>query len=202
VTRFYGRRLKPCPGTSNHICCGYHVINAITNCPMDCSYCVLQTYLTNPLLTLYSNWDDMLAEIENFLSLRPQALVRLGTGELSDSLALDPIFPYRRSSSLFLQSGRTESWNSKPNQRKSVSSSPWNTGTEPLSPGPSTRLGSLKRRRWIRLHWSNGLRLQEGAKKKVIFWGFILILSSTMKVGKRGIARQSLPFFNRSTRGV
>jgi spore photoproduct lyase len=93
VTRFYGRRLKPCPGTSNHICCGYHVINAITNCPMDCSYCVLQTYLTNPLLTLYSNWDDMLGEIEDFLSLKPQALVRLGTGELSDSLALDPIFP-------------------------------------------------------------------------------------------------------------
>jgi len=93
VTRFYGRRLKPCPGTSNHLCCGYYVINAITNCPMDCSYCVLQTYLTNPLLTLYSNWDDMLGEIEDFLSLKPQFLVRLGTGELSDSLALDRIFP-------------------------------------------------------------------------------------------------------------
>lgn len=93
LTRFYGRLLKPCPGTSNHICCGYNVINAITNCPMDCSYCVLQTYLTNPLLTLYSNWDDMLGEIQNFLFMKPQALVRLGTGELSDSLALDPIFP-------------------------------------------------------------------------------------------------------------
>src|SRR4030067_1750933 len=78
ITHFYGRRLKPCPGTSNHICCGYHVINAITNCPMDCSYCVLQAYLNNPLLTLYSNWDDLLQEIEIFLSGNPRSLVRLG----------------------------------------------------------------------------------------------------------------------------
>ncbi len=93
ITPFYGRRLKPCPGTSQHICCGYYVINAITNCPMDCSYCVLQGYLNNPFLTLYSNWDDLLEEIESFLSHHPQRFLRLGTGELSDSLALDSIFP-------------------------------------------------------------------------------------------------------------
>ncbi|NWF93981.1 MAG: radical SAM protein [Syntrophaceae bacterium] len=93
LTRFYGRRLKPCPGTSHHICCGYHVINAMTNCPMDCSYCVLQGYLNNPFLTLYSNWDDLLQEIEAFLSSHPQPFRRLGTGELSDSLALEPFFP-------------------------------------------------------------------------------------------------------------
>ncbi len=93
ITPFYGRRLKPCPGTSHHICCGYHVINALTNCPMDCSYCVLQEYLNNPFLTLYSNWDDLLREIEAFLSLDHRCLPRLGTGELSDSLALDTIFP-------------------------------------------------------------------------------------------------------------
>jgi spore photoproduct lyase len=93
ITRFYGRRLKPCPGTSQHICCGYNVINAITNCPMDCSYCVLQGYLNNPFLTLYSNWDDLLEEVESFLSHHPQPFLRLGTGELSDSLALDSIFP-------------------------------------------------------------------------------------------------------------
>lgn len=93
ITRFYGKRLKPCPGTSNHICCGYHVINALTNCPMDCSYCVLQGYLNNPFLTLYSNWDELLQEIEAFLSQNHSFVPRLGTGELSDSLALDSIFP-------------------------------------------------------------------------------------------------------------
>jgi len=93
ITRFYGRRLKPCPGTSQHICCGYYVINAITNCPMDCSYCVLQGYLNNPFLTVYSNWDDLLQEIEAFLSGHSQSFLRLGTGELSDSLALNSVFP-------------------------------------------------------------------------------------------------------------
>lgn len=93
ITRFYGRRLKPCPGTSQHICCGYYVINAITNCPMDCSYCVLQGYLNNPFLTVYSNWDDLFQEIDTFLSGKSQSFLRLGTGELSDSLALDPVFP-------------------------------------------------------------------------------------------------------------
>jgi len=93
ITHFYGRRLKPCPGTSNHICCGYYVINAVTNCLMDCSYCVLQGYLNNPFLTLYTNWDDLLQEIDAFLSIDRQSLLRLGTGELSDSLALESIFP-------------------------------------------------------------------------------------------------------------
>ena len=93
ITRFYGRRLKPCPGTSHHICCGYYVINALTNCPMDCSYCVLQGYLNNPFLTLYSNLDELIQEIDLFLSGHSQSFFRLGTGELSDSLALDSIIP-------------------------------------------------------------------------------------------------------------
>jgi spore photoproduct lyase len=94
ITHFYGRRLKPCPGTSNHICCGYYVINAITNCPLDCSYCVLQGYLNNPFLTLYTNWDDLLQEIDAFLSIPHPSLPRLATGELSDSLALESLFPF------------------------------------------------------------------------------------------------------------
>lgn len=93
ITHDYGRRLKPCPGTSNHICCGYYVINPMTNCPMDCSYCILQEYLNNPFLTLYSNLDGLLHEIDLFLSNHEENFLRLGTGELSDSLALESIFP-------------------------------------------------------------------------------------------------------------
>ncbi|MCJ7704578.1 MAG: DNA photolyase, partial [Desulfobacterales bacterium] len=75
------------------ICCGYYVINAISNCPMDCSYCVLQGYLNNPFLTLYTNWDELLQEIETILSGQFRSILRLGTGELSDSLALESVFP-------------------------------------------------------------------------------------------------------------
>ena len=70
------------------------MINAVTNCPMDCSYCVLQGYLNNPFLTLYTNWDDLLEETDDFLSRDQHSLLRLGTGELSDSLALESIFPF------------------------------------------------------------------------------------------------------------
>jgi len=108
ITRFYGRWLKPCPGTSQHICCGYYVINAITNCPMDCSYCVLQGYLNNPFLTLYSNWDDLLEEIKSFLSRPHQPFLRVGTGELSDSLVLDSIFPI--SQQLISLFGERDNW--------------------------------------------------------------------------------------------
>ena len=106
ITHFYGRPLKPCPGTSNHICCGYYVINAITNCPMDCSYCVLQGYLNNPFLTVYTNWDDLLQEIDTFLSKDRQSLFRLGTGELSDSLALESVFPFSQFLISFFAEGR------------------------------------------------------------------------------------------------
>jgi spore photoproduct lyase len=54
---------------------------------------VLQGYLNNPFLTLYSNWEDLFQEIESFLSSHPQSFLRIGTGELSDSLALDTLFP-------------------------------------------------------------------------------------------------------------
>jgi spore photoproduct lyase len=63
---------------------------------MDCSYCVLQGYLNNPLLTLYTNWDDLLREINGFLSIDRPSLFRLGTGELSDSLALESPFPFSK----------------------------------------------------------------------------------------------------------
>jgi spore photoproduct lyase len=87
-----GRFIKPCPCTPAHIGCGYFIINLHLNCPLDCSYCILQGYLSNPLLTVHVNLDDLWTELDAFLSTtgrkRP---VRIGTGELADSLALDPI---------------------------------------------------------------------------------------------------------------
>jgi spore photoproduct lyase len=58
---------------------------------MDCAYCILQGYLTNPVLTVYVNLDDLWAELDAFLAASGPRAVRLGTGELGDSLALDPL---------------------------------------------------------------------------------------------------------------
>ena len=92
VTQRKGDFLKPCQGmTERHeACCGYAILNIVENCPMDCTYCVLQAYLDNPLVVVYANLDGLAAEIDRAIgSLGGRRRLRVGTGELGDSLALD-----------------------------------------------------------------------------------------------------------------
>lgn len=92
LTHYKGNFLKPCPGTADlYRCCNYLVINETTNCPMDCSYCILQGYLTNPAVTIYTNYEKILNEVCELSKKNPDRILRIGTGELTDSLALDPI---------------------------------------------------------------------------------------------------------------
>ena len=86
-----GRMVAECPGTSGHICCGYQILDLMSNCPMDCSYCILQGYLTNPVITVFTNLFDLIDELERAGKDGPSTFFRVGPGELSDSLALDHI---------------------------------------------------------------------------------------------------------------
>jgi spore photoproduct lyase len=94
IRPFGGRLVKACPGTMGHICCGYKTINVLTNCPVDCSYCILQGYLNNPCVTLYPDFAKVFDEIEEILTNDPPRLFRFGTGELGDSLFLDKIIGF------------------------------------------------------------------------------------------------------------
>jgi spore photoproduct lyase len=89
-----GDFLKPCPGTRNHTCCGYRFLNIATNCPIDCTYCILQDYVGAAPLTIHCNLDDMYAELEEKLSSSRGRVLRIGTGELTDSLAVDELTGY------------------------------------------------------------------------------------------------------------
>ena len=93
LQRHRGTFLRHCPaGTSGLVCCNYLVVNLASNCPMDCSYCFLQDYLADtPALTAYTNVAEALSEIDAVLRAHPERQFRIGTGELSDSLALDPL---------------------------------------------------------------------------------------------------------------
>ncbi len=95
-TRQRSRFLEHCPaGTPGLVCCNYLVVSLISNCPMDCSYCFLQEYLANnPVLKVFTNVDDMLAEIAKVVDRQPWRQFRIGTGELSDSLALDHLLGF------------------------------------------------------------------------------------------------------------
>jgi spore photoproduct lyase len=87
----HGRLVKDCPGTMGHICCGYKIINVMINCPMDCSYCILQGYLNNPCVTLYPEFAKIFREIETIIEQYPCRIFRFGSGELGDSLVLDRV---------------------------------------------------------------------------------------------------------------
>src|ERR671919_2042882 len=97
LTRHKGEFLKKCPGSEGQVCCNYFVINFASNCPMDCSYCYLQEYLAqNPALKVFSNVDDLLLEADELLTKHRRVLFRSGTGEITDSLALDPYIGFAR----------------------------------------------------------------------------------------------------------
>ncbi len=92
LTHFKGRFLKPCPGTATtYRCCNYLVINETTNCPIDCTYCILQGYINNPAITIYTNYQKIISELREISHLNSRRILRIGTGELTDSLALDPV---------------------------------------------------------------------------------------------------------------
>ncbi|MFQ5842170.1 MAG: radical SAM protein, partial [Thermodesulfobacteriota bacterium] len=89
ITRQKGNFVKGCPGTHHRICCRYQIINLVVNCPIDCSYCILQGYLNNPAITMYVNIDEVCGQVEQKLSGDRGRIFRLGTGELGDSLAFE-----------------------------------------------------------------------------------------------------------------
>lgn len=96
LSRFKGSFLKKCPGISKGmVCCNYYVVNLIKNCMYDCSYCFLQDFLeNNPVMSAYVNVEDLLRELDEVFTAHPDRVFRVGTGELTDSLALDDVIPY------------------------------------------------------------------------------------------------------------
>jgi spore photoproduct lyase len=90
VAGFRGKFLKSCPGTRHYHCCGYRILHFGAQCSLDCSYCILQAYLNQPNLRLFGNLDEMFRELSEVLAQNQHNLHRIGTGEFTDSLLLDP----------------------------------------------------------------------------------------------------------------
>lgn len=100
LTPFKGQFFKRCPGASQKksiTCCNYHVLNLGLQCNMNCSYCYLQSYLNTPIMTIFSNIDQALAELQSLSETKGDFPLRVGTGEVIDSLSLDPLTLYSRS---------------------------------------------------------------------------------------------------------
>jgi len=92
LTRQRGKFLSLCPAfTDSAVCCNYQTINLLMGCNIDCSYCFLQAYLNNPFITLFTNLEDVFRELRELIDGRPEHVFRFGTGEFTDSLALDHV---------------------------------------------------------------------------------------------------------------
>lgn len=74
-----------------YLCCNVQVLAAVSNCPYECSYCFLQNYLTDPTLSVVGDTAALLQEIREKSARQPWRFYRIGTWELGDSLALEPL---------------------------------------------------------------------------------------------------------------
>lgn len=97
ITNHPGMFFKRCPGAKKGLaCCNYFVLNLGLQCDMDCSYCYLQSFINTPYSVVYSNIDQALRELDGIYTDLGNSSVRIGTGEVIDSLSLDPLTLYSR----------------------------------------------------------------------------------------------------------
>jgi spore photoproduct lyase len=88
-TETKGSLVRDCPGTRNHICCGYKTIDLVEGCMLSCSYCILRGYLNAPHIKVHDDLPYILAQVEEAIDEQNNHVSRFGTGELGDSLALE-----------------------------------------------------------------------------------------------------------------
>ena len=102
LKRYLGKFLRFCPGTRYYHCCGYRIIHIGENCPLSCSYCILNAYFQDRVLKVWANQDDLFRELDAEFSANPKRRYRTGTGEFTDSLALEALTGYSRDLISFL----------------------------------------------------------------------------------------------------
>jgi spore photoproduct lyase len=91
LKEFRGRLFQKCPGSMGMICCNYYLINTCFDCLFGCSYCFLRLYLNSYGITQFTDISSVKDEIDFFLKETKRDLVRIGTGEFTDSLMFDQI---------------------------------------------------------------------------------------------------------------
>jgi spore photoproduct lyase len=90
LKEFMGRKFQKCPGSPKVICCNYYLLNTCFNCLFNCTYCFLNSYLNSFGIIQFINLDDLADIIESFCN-EEDRILRVGTGEFTDSLMFDEV---------------------------------------------------------------------------------------------------------------
>ena len=86
-----GEFARACPATkSPYLCCQYEIISPFQNCTIGCHYCVLQQYLSENCNVVYVDTENIVDEALARYQTLNRKLIRVGTGELGDSLLFEP----------------------------------------------------------------------------------------------------------------
>lgn len=72
-----------------YICCRVTVLKSVQNCPFECSYCFLQNYLNDGITKTIEDIGTLMNEVKAKTLSETWRLIRIGTWELGDSLALE-----------------------------------------------------------------------------------------------------------------
>jgi spore photoproduct lyase len=92
--RHRGTFLKHCPCSPCSRGCGYHFLHIGIGCPIECSYCFLPGFIDTSFPLLLVNFDDLEQELAALAQQKKP--LRMGTGEMTDSLIFEPLTGFAR----------------------------------------------------------------------------------------------------------
>jgi spore photoproduct lyase len=81
----------PCPGTKGHLCCNYRTVDIYEGCPIGCSYCIMRSYLNFAPISINLAVEQEIEAIRQEAARHSDRQLRLGTGEVGDSLLYDAL---------------------------------------------------------------------------------------------------------------
>ena len=91
-TAHRGEAVGRCQCRWDEACCSYLTVDVYAGCTIGCSYCAMKSYLNFAPLTVFSNPETGIKAIGELALKNPDRVVRAGSGEVGDSLLLDPVF--------------------------------------------------------------------------------------------------------------
>ncbi len=87
-----GKTVNRCPGSRGHICCNYLTIDLYVGCTIGCTYCIMQSYLNFSPIIVYADIEPVINRVLEIARRNKKKQIRIGTGEVGDSLLYDPLF--------------------------------------------------------------------------------------------------------------